>query len=84
MKKHEQISNDSDFEGFTSIRLRLTWLANNGPDFVFEESQISQTTCSIYEANIFKQCKRSNKTIKYAQHERTPIRVLNWTTTRLE
>ena len=42
MSKIEHIPFDAEFSKFTSMRMKLAWLANTLPDVVFEISQTVQ------------------------------------------
>ena len=66
LKELEELSHESDFSSFRSMRMKVAWLANTRPDLLFEISQLAQITQSMFEQDAKAFLKRLNGVIRYA------------------
>ena len=62
--KIKQIPSDAKLSKFSSMKMRLAWLANTTPDILFKISQIAHWIEAMYENNIIKFFKSLYKDFK--------------------
>lgn len=75
LKNMEFIPYDSSFKQFSSMRMKLEWLANTRPDCLFEISQLAQVTEEKFDSQRASIIRRQNRAVKYAVDNRILLRV---------
>ena len=78
MSEIKLITNDTEFIKFVSMRMMHAWKANTRPDLVFQISQISKVTCTMYKQDVSKNYERLKNAIKYAYSKKSSMRILKF------
>lgn len=71
----EQHTLEAESSMFRSMRMRLAWLSNSRPDFLFEISQLAQVTESPLKDKKRDHIKALNRAVKFATQYRTPLQI---------
>lgn len=59
------------------MRMRLAWLVNSRPDFLFEIAQLEQITEQMFDSDTPQLLRKMNKAIKYAADNRVCLKLPN-------
>ncbi len=70
----EELPTCASLSDFRSMRMKLAWISNSRPDFLFEISQLAQVTESMFLEKPKEQLKHLNRVVRYAVSHPLEIR----------